>query len=319
MEMASLRLSQLLKDYHGGIEFRYALGQFWFVLEWLDQGWIQERTDQLWPSGTTDVSENARRAFLFGMVNSWHYYQGWSRRMLSALVQMFKDCVDDLAKTERIYFYERGLIEPFAQYLSLGWLNGVAEYGENGIFGDLFDSARDEERGEIIRVLCRNYRFADGAVDFEGTREMKLEFWRKRGERISSVLPYGTPSKELTAYSYWPNQLGLSLTEAEPYLEPTIAHLERSFAFEEIENLIRVKGLTETLPAIRLLEKLVERMKVEPEIRWRATSLRNAMDSICKGARASHKTRIRRLAEVMLAEGLLDYRTSIEECGFPAN
>ena len=160
-------IAAALKRGWGGLEMRHAFGEFWFVLEWGEPGWLAAHVQGIWPAGADLGSSNARRAFLYGILGS----REWRRSALEALRPVIREAIGDLAKREPEYFDEHGLAEPFVRLLVRGWLYDVDGFGLDGLVGEFVQAAPDAERSRFVGLLGREHRVSDSAdaVDFPTT------------------------------------------------------------------------------------------------------------------------------------------------------
>ncbi len=294
---------------------RHALGEFWFVLDWGEPGWLAAHSGQLWPENTDNATINARRAFLLGFLNA----SQWSRKPLSAIQLMFADGINDLARIEPEYFDGFGDSNRFVQYLVYGWLYDIDGYSFDGLLGDFVGTVPDVERTRFVRILGRTYWHSTGGPsDFAKTIARRDEYWKRRVSDFGDDLPINVKSEELSAFCVWTKDLGLTVKVVESRLNVSIDHLSDGTYARDLLVFLAARGALEPLPTLRLMNRLFDRLHTDDKLPlWKHYSpeLDAALDAICGGAKPSHRNLIRQLANTLSRAGLQSQAGRLEHCG----
>lgn len=312
---ASAWIDKALEDGWGGLEMRHALGEFWFVLEWGEPGWLSRHADDLWPQSDEMASIHARRAFLFGFLQA----RTLSQAALEALQRMFVDAILDLNRDDRMYLDDEQFGGRFAQSVVYGWLYDVDQFDFDGLLGEFLGVASDTLRAEMVRQLGGLYRLSENgnATDIQATEAKRDEYWRRRVDHLKDRLSVSEVSKELGTFVAWGQSSQYTLRSLEKRLSVSIDHLPEGRSAHDLFELIAAKGAEEPLPALRLLIQFCDRLLFEKRLYlWgRDRGLHAAIDAVCKGAKPSHRSRILQLADRMLRAGLVEMSTKLQGCG----
>jgi hypothetical protein len=312
-DVATGWIERALSDGWGGQEMRHAQGQYGAVLEWGEPGWLAAHLDDVWPPGDDEAAVNARRMFLHGFLHA----DSWSLRALRILRPMFADGNNDLARERPLYFDEPGQRESFLRQLAAGWLNEVE--GFDALLEEFLRVATDAERASFVRELGQQFRFdpASKGVDYAGTLVKRDAYWKRRVDELSISLPVAERSEELGAFCSWTDRMHQSLRSLETRFNVSIDHLANGFSTADLLEYIAARGEHQPLPALRLLNRLAERLFTDRDLHLWAQSheLEAALDAACQGARPHHRPLVRQLADQLIRSGLMDYARRIEHCG----
>ena len=298
----------------GGLELRHALGEFWFVTQWGEPGWLVQHASHLWPPADQPGASNARRAFLFGYLQAYQ----WSKSTFELLIPLYRDVVRDLARQQREYLDEHYLIESFVRHLVLGWLHDVE--GFNGVLDEFLASAPDAERARFVRLLGREHLMAKGqdGVDFEATTRKREMFWQRRVTELGTRLPVTERSEELSAFCSWARHYPRPLALLEPRLRVSIEHLANGQdAIDALLETFVARGEAEPLSAARLLGTLVDHLHGDNQLNWgwQRDKFGAAFDAICRGALPRHRVHLRRVANRLLQADVADFTDKLARCG----
>jgi len=307
------RLDNAVEHGWGGLEFRHALGEFGFIVQWGDPTWLSRNASRLWPIGDDPASLSTRRAFLTGYLQQ----RQWSKSALAALFSLYFDVIQDLPLDRRLYLAAKPLVEAFVHHLVLGWLNDVE--GFDVLLDEFVAKAPDDIRTQFVRILGRQYIVTaeqDG-LDNDATLRKREDYWTRRVAELRS-LPIAVPSEELSAFCSWAARYPGHLRHIEPRLEASINHLSASQrAVWHLLKGLAERGEAEPLSAARLLEKLVDRLVGGDQSYWgwHNGQIEEAIDAICRGALPSHRTHLRRIVNRLLQSGTADFSEKLARCG----
>jgi hypothetical protein len=292
----------------GGIEFRHALGEFWFVLEWWEPGWLAAHIDHVWPDGDAHRAINARRTFFFGFLFS----ETVPLPALASLAEMFGDAVLDFGNEHKSYFDETRLVEPFVHLLTIAWLHDLPGYGFDGVMGAFLDSAPDDVRSAFVRRLgyVSMTKPDNGGIDDRRTWIRRNAYWARRADDLGKGLNITQPSKELSAFCTWLKHSTDTMSALEPRLNISIDHLAEGGYRRDLIAFIAARGVAEPLPSIRVMLRLVERLLEEGTLGIWTTSpeMEAALSAISQGAKPSHRRLIRKIANCFVRAGVTNYQ-----------
>ena len=297
----AVRINAALEDEWGGIEVRYALGEFAWLLEWCEPGWNARHVNVV---ALPPANPQSARAFVRGYLASEHL----NRPVMRELTQVYRSLITALAGTAANH-QDDDLTRRLIGHIVAGWSADLPGFGIDGLLGQLNDALNDELRGEIVRLMMLNLEAVEG--------QQRADLWERMDQYWTFVVDQYRGSEsversdELTWLFSWVRYAPVELTEIETRLYVSIDHAAHGFGLERLIDALAARAEVEPLPVARLTSRLVQRWSSNQEMHWYGRELEQVFAGIRRsGNDAARQIALQAVAE-LLKTGRGDFSKSI--------
>ena len=295
------KIAAALEGAWGGIEMRYAMGEFAWLLEWCEPGWVAGHlTDVALPP----AHPQSARAFSRGYLRSEHLDQHVMREMLGVYRSLIPRVADNGADHQ-----DDLLSRKVIGHIVAGWSVDLVGFDLEGLLGELHAALSDELRGEIARLMMLHLEAAEGQQRADLWTKMDA-YWTFVVERYREAEPVER-SDELTWFCSWVAYIPALLADIETRLYVSIDHVSRGFGLERLIDSLAARAGTEPLPVARLASRLVRRWSNDPEIQWYGRSLEQVIEGIWRSGNPEARDIAKVVVDELLKAGMGDFSSAL--------
>jgi hypothetical protein len=294
----------------GGIELRYAVGAYLFVLERAEPDWIENNLDALLPTLGDPASPGAWRAF-------WHGYL-WSRpiynRLLISLREQYSELIRELSDLNSILQIHVEAQKRLSEHIVIGAIRQLEGFGFDELLGHLTANATDELRAHIAWFLWREIsdaRNREGPDWFDRLWCFMDEYWRRRVETWKAQ-PEQLAAREAGFLTHWLPLVPVTPRSAEERISLLLQRLDRHHDLEHVIEWLRSFGETECEAVSRLLDKLVKHLISGSEYVWLPNNLEDLLRELWATNNPDARQVVRETVADLLREYQIDFRSILD-------